>query len=97
MDRRILWLALIPIMAAGLFFFFNREAEVCEHPITCTTNEQCGGDIITERFCRDGNVYGNGQFNTCANAGECTAVCQTSYAAALLEECGSGCENGACL
>jgi hypothetical protein len=83
----------VTLAALTLYFFFP---ESCGKQITCEDDAQCGGEIIGERFCQGNTVYGNGQVNTCIDAGTCNARCETSYATILIEECANGCSNGAC-
>jgi hypothetical protein len=98
MERKfIILFACIGVALAVLTVFLLRKEKPCAGPVTCTTDDQCGGTIVADRFCRDGNVYGNGQVNTCANSGTCTAVCQTTYGAVLIEECDTDCVNGVCV
>lgn len=86
---------LVGITLAALTLYFLLP-DKCSRPVTCVSDEQCGGTITTDTFCRDGNRYGNGQQNICMDKGSCNAYCNTDYDAVLLETCKNSCENGVC-
>lgn len=89
----------LTLLGAGVLvaaFFLFRGSDAGAGPVTCTTDEQCGGDIVTDRFCRDGNLWGNGQHNTCLEAGTPQSRCETSYAPFLIEACENGCSSNGC-
>jgi len=83
----------IALAALTLYFLFPKP---CPNPVTCDSDKQCGGTIVSDKFCKDSNVYGNGQTNTCVKKDRCTAVCETSYSQFLVEKCKNGCVDGAC-
>lgn len=88
---------LLGVILAGatVLLFFPAQKE--QGPITCVSDAQCGGVMVSERFCRDGHVYGNGQSNKCLHAGTSGSLCETSYGTVLVEECEDGCTDGTCL
>jgi len=55
-------------------------------PITCFSDEQCGGRVELERFCDLGKLYAYGQRNTCVQPGTAGNSCLTEYGPWLVAE-----------
>lgn len=97
LRKALFWAIALPLAVVTVFVLWLVWPQPCDAQITCESDAQCGGSVTVREFCRDGNVYGEGQRNTCENAGTCEATCVTNYQPWLLAECANGCENGACL
>jgi hypothetical protein len=82
-------LFLIGILAAialgALVALLTPEQEVLL-PVTCTSDEHCGGTVEAARFCREGKLYASGQRNTCTNPGEPGNSCATNYEPWLISD-----------
>jgi len=65
----------------------GRSAELQEElPVTCFSDEQCGGDVELARFCDLGKLYASGQRNTCLRPGQRGSECMTTYDPWLLAD-----------
>lgn len=70
---------IVAILLGILAAVFWPRAEPDALPVTCTSDEQCGGEIVNAHFCREGKLYASGQRNTCLRPGTPGNECATSY------------------
>ena len=97
LRKALFWIIALPLAVLTVYVLWLVWPHPCATQVTCETNAQCGGDVTVRTYCRDGNLYAEGQRNTCVNAGACEASCVTDYNPWLVEECANGCESGACV
>ena len=97
MDRYLMIGCIVLGVALATITLYLVLPRPCPGPVTCTSDKQCGGTVVSDRFCKDGSVYGNGQSNTCVKKDRCTSTCQTNYGEVLVEKCAKGCNAGNCL
>ena len=62
----------------------------------CSTNAECGTNIIGENTCEGKNVVRTNTIYTCNNPGARNASCSSTQQKEVVETCSNNCVNGAC-
>jgi hypothetical protein len=63
--------------------------------INCSSNLDCGTDMLSSNFCQNNNVFQNLTRKICVNPGQTNSFCTTSIISQLFQDCaaGSSCES----
>ncbi len=74
----------------------EKTAEI--NQIKCRSDEDCGGRIVEEPYCFQGNSFGTLIMNKCLNPNTKDAYCSQEVRKGLVEECAENqfCQRGEC-
>lgn len=64
----------------------------------CGSDEDCGGRVVQELYCFQGNSFGNLIINKCINPNTKDAYCTQEFRKGLVQECAENqfCQRGEC-